>query len=84
MTAFVVRPDLFGSQAQPVGRVVLAAVSHHKDFEVTGQHACRPPIWLVQIPGEGPALKTPIFLQLTDEIPPIIAYPLEEGLRGIP
>jgi hypothetical protein len=38
----------------------------------------------LQIPGESPTLKTPIFLELTDEIPPIIAYPLEEGLRGIP
>ena len=30
---FVVCPYLFGREAEPVGRIVLAAVSHHEHFE---------------------------------------------------
>jgi hypothetical protein len=44
-------PDRFGTEAEPVGRVVLAAVSHHKDLEVAGHIAYGMPIGLLQIPG---------------------------------
>jgi hypothetical protein len=53
---------LFGAEAQPVGGVVLAAVSRHKGLDVAGQKACGLPILLVQILRECLALKTPIFL----------------------
>src|SRR5215467_9715372 len=75
---------LFGAEAEPVGRIVCAAVSHAKYLDISSQRAGRLPVGLLQIAHEGTSLEAPILLELADTIPAIIAEPLAEGLRGIP
>src|SRR5919197_3307673 len=81
---FVGLPDLVACQAQPVRRIVFAAVSHHNDSESPGQRADGMP---VRVPAKGfqrLAREGPILLQLAHEIPAIIPDALEQRLRGIP
>src|SRR5262245_6309507 len=75
---------LFGAEAEPVRGVGLAAVSHDKHLHAPGQSACGLPVGLLEILAAWPARNTPIFLALTDEVPPVVTDPLEELLRGMP
>jgi hypothetical protein len=68
----VMPPDLFSGQAQPVGHVIFAAVSHHKYFEATRQVPNGVPVRLLEIPAEWLALKAPMLLHLADKVPPVI------------
>src|SRR5262249_61928787 len=81
---FISLPDLVACQAQPVRRIVFAAVSHHNDSDSPGQRADGMP---VRVPAKGfqrLALEGPILLQLAYEIPAISPNALEQRLRGIP
>jgi hypothetical protein len=84
LTLPVERAHLFGTEAEPVRRVVLAAVFHHEDLETSGERARRLPRRLRQIPDEWLPFEAPIFLELADKIPPIVPNPFQEWLRGIP
>jgi hypothetical protein len=77
-------PYLCGAQAEPVGGVVFAAVSHHEYFDVPRRIPWRLPVGLLHIAHEGPALAAPVLLELADKIPAIIAAPLAELFRRIP
>src|SRR5713101_2816928 len=84
MTPFVVRPYLLGGQGQPVGGVVLTAVSHHKHLQTTGQPPHSMPVRLLEIAMQRLPLEAPIFLQLAHKVPAIIPDALEELFRRIP
>jgi hypothetical protein len=77
-------PYLFGTETEPVGGVVLAAVSHHKHLETSHEMACSLPIGLGQIPDERLPFKASIFLELAHKVPSIVPDAFEEGFRGIP
>jgi hypothetical protein len=80
----VMGADLLGAQAQPVGRVVLAAVSHHQYLQFPRQLVRGVPVRLPQILRQRRPLEPPILLQLADKVPAIITDALEELLRRIP
>jgi hypothetical protein len=80
----IVGAYLLGTQAQPVGRVVLAAVSHHQYLQLPRQLARGVPVRLPQIPRQRRPLAPPILLQLADTVPAIIADALAELLRRLP
>jgi SOS response associated peptidase (SRAP) len=84
MPLFVVCPYLWGGEGQPVSRVVLAAVSHHEHLQTTRQCPNRLPIRLLEVRTHRLTVKRAIFLQLADEVPPVIPEALEEFFRGIP
>jgi hypothetical protein len=45
----ILLPYFFGREAQPVGDIVLAAVSHHTYFEVPSHVSDGLPVWLLEV-----------------------------------
>jgi len=84
LTLPVERPHLCGTEAEPVGGIVLAAVFHPEYLEASGETARRLPRGLGQRPDERLPCNAPMFLELAHKVPPIVPHPCEEGLRGIP
>ena len=80
----LVLPHCLGAQAQPVGRVVLAAVPHHTDFEPSRQIPSRMPIRLPNVGVHGSPFERAVFLRLANEVPPGIPNALAPLLRRIP
>src|ERR687895_891633 len=75
---------LRGSQAQPVGRVVLAAVFHHTYLDLSRQETRGLPIRLAQIRVQRSPLKASILFKPAHKVPAVVAYSLQQRLGGIP
>ena len=80
----VVGADLLGPQAPPVGRGVLAAGSHHPDFQRPRPLARGVPGWWPQLPRQRRPLAPPLLLQLADKVPARIPAALAQRLRRRP
>src|SRR5262245_9064365 len=75
---------LGGCQGEAIRRIVLGAVSDDKDFQASCEPAGLCPIGMAPIGPERLTAEAAVVLEAADEIPPIVANPLQEGFRGIP
>jgi hypothetical protein len=71
-------------QRQAIRRIVLGAISDDQDFEVACQPPTGYPVGLTAIRTNRLAVEPAVLLEPTDQIPPIIANPLQQGFRRIP
>jgi hypothetical protein len=73
---------LCGRQRQAIGGIVLLAVSDNEPFEASVPPAAFGPIGVPPMVPQGVPIEPAILFETADELPPIVANPLEEGSRG--
>jgi hypothetical protein len=71
-------------QRETIGGKVLGAVSDDPDLQATAQPSWLRPIGGAPIGPEGLPVEAAMLLPPTDERPPIIPHPLQQGLRRRP
>jgi hypothetical protein len=77
-------PEFCRRQRQAVGGLVLVAVSDTHHFEPSAQPANLSPVGVPPMLTDRVAIEPAVLLQTTDDIPPLVQKPLQQGLRWIP
>ena len=75
---------LGGCQCAAIRRLGLGAVSDDHDVQASCEPAGLCPLGMAPIGPERVAAEAAVLLEAADDRPPIVANPLQEGLRGIP
>jgi hypothetical protein len=77
-------PHLVSRQGQAIGRIVLGAVSDDQDLQATAQPSRLRLIGVAPMGAEWMIVEPTIFLEATDEMPPLAPNALQQNLRQIP